>query len=421
MIEELYQIYLQHPQICTDTRSITAGCLFFCLKGDVFDGNTFARQALEAGAYCVVTEDVSLKEEKGFYVVKDALLTLQELAAYHRSQLTIPVLGITGTNGKTTTKELVTCVLQTKYKVSFTKGNFNNHIGVPLTLLSIPKDTEVAVVEMGANHVGEIADLCNISRPTFGVVTNIGTAHIEGFGSRENIILTKRALYDAVMAQKGVVFVNGGDETLVDCVGDYPDQVRYGHCEGSVCMGTIVDMTPYLSVCVKDSTFTTHLTGEYNLSNIECALAVGGYFGVEMEKAMTAISGYIPTNNRSQVVQSGSNVLIADYYNANPSSMMAALRNLCKLKHAHKVAVLGDMLELGTVSRDEHLKIVNFCKENGIEGIFVGHQFQSLGLPSMVALENVEELNQYLKGHPIADSMVLVKGSRGIHLEKIVL
>lgn len=429
-IKSLYEIYLRHPQICTDTRKITDGCLFVCLKGENFDGNTFARQAAEAGAACVVTNDTSLSGDDRFFVVDDTLETLQQLALYHRKQLSIPVIGITGTNGKTTTKELVSTVLQTKYRITFTQGNLNNHIGVPLTLLSIPADTEIAIVETGANHPGEIADLCRMVLPTFGIITNIGTAHIEGFGSRENIVETKRAMYDAVMANGGTLFVNGTDETLCECAGDYDYQILYGNCDESVCTGCISAMDPYLSVtCVAPNeegnapevTFRTHLTGDYNLPNILCAIAVGLTFGVSLEAATAAIRDYVPTNHRSQVSTVGTNTVIADYYNANPTSMSAAIRNLAALPAGRKAAILGDMLELGAVSHEEHLRIYELCKENGIDALFVGSCFKELNIGDMKVFSNVDELNGYLQEHPFSETMILVKGSRGIHLEKVVL
>lgn len=429
-IKSLYEIYLRHPQICTDTRKITDGCLFVCLKGENFDGNTFARQAAEAGAACVVTNDTSLSGDDRFFVVDDTLETLQQLALYHRKQLSIPVIGITGTNGKTTTKELVSNVLQTKYRITFTQGNLNNHIGVPLTLLSIPADTEIAIVETGANHPGEIADLCRMVLPTFGIITNIGTAHIEGFGSRENIVATKRAMYDAVMANGGTLFVNGTDETLCECAGDYDYQILYGNCDESVCTGHIFAMDPYLSVTcaapdeegnAPEVTFRTHLTGDYNLPNILCAIAVGLTFGVSLEAATAAIRDYVPTNHRSQVSTVGTNTVIADYYNANPTSMSAAIRNLAALQAGRKAAILGDMLELGAVSHEEHLRIYELCKENGIDALFVGACFKELNIGDMKVFSNVDELNGYLQEHPFSETMILVKGSRGIHLEKVVL
>ena len=429
-ITTLYQTYLRHPQICTDTRKITEGCLFFCLKGENFDGNAFARQAAEAGAACVVTNDSSLAGDNRFFVVEDTLAALQELALYHRQQLSIPVIGITGTNGKTTTKELVSTVLQTKYRITFTQGNLNNHIGVPLTLLSIPADTEIAIVETGANHPGEIADLCRMVLPTYGIITNIGTAHIEGFGSRENIVKTKKAMYDAVMERGGTLFVNGADETLCACAGDYDYQILYGNCDESCCTGRISAMDPYLSVTcaapdeegnAPEVTFRTHLTGDYNLPNILCAVAVGLTFGISLEDAAAAIRDYVPSNHRSQVVTSGTNTVIADYYNANPTSMAAAIRNLANLNAPAKAAILGDMLELGAVSHEEHLRIYNLCKENGINALFVGNCFKELGINDMNVFSNVDEVNVYLQDHPFNNTMILIKGSRGIHLEKVEL
>ncbi len=427
-LQSLYEIYLRYPQICTDTRNITDNCLFFCLKGENFDGNAFARQAAEKGAACVVTTDSSLVGDERFFIVDDTLTALQQLAGLHRKHLAIPVVGITGTNGKTTTKELVATVLKSKYRVTYTQGNLNNHIGVPLTLLSIRPDAEIAIVECGANHVGEIADLCEIALPTYGIITNIGTAHIEGFGSKENIVLTKRAMYDSVMKQGGTLFVNGNDETLCGCAGDYELQVLYGNCDESICEGRIAAMNPYLSVscCAhleeeteQTVTFATHLTGDYNLPNILCAVAVGLTFNVSLEDAAAALSNYVPTNNRSQVSTVGTNTLISDFYNANPTSMTAALHNLAHLSHPHKVAILGDMLELGSVSHDEHLKIYQLCKELSIDAYFVGNCFKELNIREMNVFSDVDELNSFLKENPIENAMLLIKGSRGIHLEKV--
>lgn len=418
MIEKLYQIYLAHPCICTDTRNISPDSLFFCLKGENFDGNQFALNALEQGAAYTVTQRADLSGHDRCIVVDDTLATLQKLAIHHRKQLHIPFIGITGTNGKTTTKELTATVLQTRYKTAFTQGNFNNHIGVPLTLLSIPKDTEIAIIEMGANHVGEIADLCRISQPTHGMITNIGKAHLGGFGSVENIIATKRALYDSVIASEGTLFVNGGDELLSHCAGEYSKQVRYGDCADSICNGSVTGMDPYLTIRTDAVTFRTHLTGDYNLCNILGAIAVGKHFGISEEDASRAIANYIPANHRSQIATAGSNTIIADYYNANPTSMTAALHNLIRLPHPNKQAILGDMLELGDISEEEHRKIMEICQTNGIHALFVGSIFESLHFPGAIVFPDVSQLNEYLKSHPINHAMVLVKGSRGIHLEK---
>ena len=417
MIEKIYEAFLSHPKICTDTRNIQADSLFFCLKGENFDGNTFALQALEAGAAYVVTNRQDLRGNERCFVVDDTLATLQQLARHHRRQFSIPFIGITGTNGKTTTKELTAQVLQTKYRVNFTQGNLNNHIGVPLTLLTVNADTEIAIIEMGANHPGEIADLCRIAEPTHGLITNIGVAHIEGFGSPENIVKTKRALYESVMERKGTVFVNAADAILAECAGKYQPQVRYGNASDSICQGHITDMNPCLTIEAEGVSIATHLTGEYNLNNLLGAMAVGKHFGVSNEQAAQSIEAYIPSNHRSQIIQAGSSTVIADYYNANPTSMTAALLNLAHLPHPDKCAILGDMLELGSVSEQEHRNIISLCHEHHIQPIFVGQIFHQLA-PEQ-AFENVEQANQYLASHPIHHAMILIKGSRGIHLEKI--
>lgn len=419
-METLYEIYKAHPVICTDTRKISSNSLFFCLKGENFDGNKFAEQAALSGAACVVTEKADLKDDPRFFVVDDVLTTLQQLALYHRRQLNIPFIGITGTNGKTTTKELVAAVLSEQYRVSYTQGNLNNHIGVPLTLLSIPMGTEVAIVEMGANHVGEIDDLCRLVLPTHGLITNVGVAHIEGFGSEENIFHTKTALYRSVMERQGVIFVNALDRRLLTYLADYDHVVRYGS-EGTSSYGAITTMSPYLQLQVGNNTIQTHLTGEYNLMNILSALAVGLHLGVPMEKACHAIAHYVPQNHRSQVIQSGSNTLIADYYNANPTSMRAALVNLSHIHHDQKIAILGDMLELGHVSRTEHQQIVELCKELNIKAYYIGQAFSDLAkqYPDDLFFQDSESVSTYLKHNPLHDAMILIKGSRGIHLEKI--
>ena len=411
-MEKLYELYLKHPQICTDTRNIIPDCLFVCLKGERFDGNTFALSALEQGAAYVITENTDLSDNPRCVVVADSLKTLQELAAYHRQQLTIPVIGITGTNGKTTTKELVSSVLSKKFRTAYTKGNLNNHIGVPLTLLSIRPDDEIAIVEMGANHPGEIEFLCNIARPGFGLITNVGKAHIEGFGSEAEIVHTKKALYRSVIRDHGTLFVNVNDSKLRDGL-DY-DKIVY-YAEGGE--DNIVDMSPYLRIRVAGCEVDTHLTGSYNIYNFLAAAAVGHYFGVTDKQTAEALSEYTPSNHRSQINKIGSNVIISDYYNANPTSMEAALRNLAKLHHPNKIAILGDMRELGPISREEHQRIIALCKELKIKTIFVGSEFCSLEPEE--CFTDTDTLNQYLTGHPIMDALILVKGSNSIHLDKL--
>ena len=409
---ELYNTYLQHPVVCTDSRQIVPGCLFFCLKGERFDGNQFALQALENGAACVVTENTELSGHDRCIVVDDALKTLQELAQHHRQQLHIPVIGITGTNGKTTTKELVHAVLQSRFRTACTRGNLNNHIGVPLTLLSIRPDDEIAIVEMGANHPGEIEFLCNIARPTHGLITNVGKAHIEGFGSFEEIIHTKKALYRSVIRDGGTLFVNINDLYLRNDLA-YDTVVFYAE-EGE---GAIKAMSPYLRIRVAGHEIDTHLTGSYNIYNFLAAAAVGHFFGVDDDRIAQALADYTPTNHRSQVNIIGTNTVISDYYNANPTSMAAALNNLARLEHPCKRAVLGDMRELGAISEEEHRHIIDLCRELHIDALFVGPEFSAL-VPDQ-AFATTEELNAYLQEHPIQHSMVLVKGSNSIHLDKL--
>ena len=433
-IEELYELFVQFPFVSTDTRNIIHNSLFFCLKGDKFDGNQFVAEALEKGARYVVTErrfemgdlrfemkDLKKVEPSDIakshiayriIVVDDVLKTLQQLAAYHRRQLNIPVIGITGSNGKTTTKELIAAVLSKKYKTAFTQGNLNNHIGVPLTLLSIKKDDEIAVIEMGANHTGEIEELCQIAQPDYGIITNIGKAHLEGFGTIENIIETKTALYRAAK----VLFVNENDNTLKSYsqnLTSIDDIVYYGK------NAEIIEMNPCLVINLFGNKIQTHLTGNYNLPNILSAAAIGNYFGVSTQDICDAIAEYQPQNQRSQIIKFGTNTIIADYYNANPTSMQAALDNFQQIEAPKKLAILGDMLELGENSKAEHKNVVNFCKENNFETLFIGSEFYSQKDKHSSFFMNVEECNHYLTNHKIEESFILIKGSRGVHLEKI--
>lgn len=412
MIEELYSKYLEHPHICTDSRKIERNSIFVCLKGERFDGNAFAIQALEQGAAFVITERLDLRDNERCIVVDDALQTLQELARYHRQHLAIPVVGVTGTNGKTTTKELINTVLSLKYRTTCTQGNLNNHIGVPLTLLSIKPTDEMAIVEMGANHPGEIEFLCKMSQPTCGVITNVGKAHLEGFGSFENIIYTKKALYRSVMQREGTLFVNENDSVLRQGL-DY-DKVVY-YAQGGE--ANVVSMSPFLRIKVLGKEIDTHVTGAYNVYNFMAAAAIGHFFGVEDSIIAEGLSKYEPTNHRSQISKVGGNTIIADYYNANPTSMEAAIRNLALLEAPRKLAVLGDMLELGDVSESEHLHIMELCKTLHLDAIFIGNEFGKHHPDRWFA--DVTALNDSLLAHPIEDTLVLVKGSNGIHLDKL--
>lgn len=415
-IKELYALFVQFPFICTDTRKTGTDSLFFCLKGAHFDGNLFVNEALEKGAKYVITENTHLPKSDAIIVVANVLQTLQQLAHYHRTQLTIPVIGITGTNGKTTTKELIASVLSKKFKTACTQGNLNNHIGVPLTLLSITKEDEIAVIEMGANHLGEIAELCQIALPNYGLITNIGKAHLEGFGTIENIIETKTALYQAAQ----MLFVNREDEILKRKSDEMMRQkVFYG--ENTNISGVITAMNPCLVIELFGKTIQTHLTGNYNLPNILGAAAIGQYFNISTSDICDAIAEYIPQNNRSQIIQKDTNTIIADYYNANPTSMKAALDNFLEIDAPHKLAILGDMLELGENSWTEHQTIIDFCETVHLETIFIGAHFFMLKNKRSLFFKNVEDGNCYLRSNKVENRFILIKGSRGEHLERVVV
>ena len=412
IMENLYEKYQQSSCVCTDSRNLTPDCLFVCLKGANFDGNKFAAEVLEQGAKYVITENRELSGNPRAVVVDDALATLQQLANYHRRQLKMPIIGITGTNGKTTTKELINAVLSSSYKTTCTKGNLNNHIGVPLTLLTIKPTDEMAIVEMGANHPGEIDALCRIAEPTFGLITNIGVAHIEGFGSKENIIKTKKALYQHVIANNGTLFVNETDAILRENL-TYDKVVFYGKEAES----SIVSMNPYLTIRIGEETVETHLTGSYNIWNFLGAAAIGRYFHIADSVIAKALGDYVPSNHRSQVNRIGSNVIISDYYNANLTSMTAALKNLAQLDHPRKVAVLGDMRELGDLSVEAHTEISQLVENLHIEGYFVGTEFAKVVKKNNFT--DVEEANAYFTAHPLENAMVLIKGSNSMHLNKL--
>lgn len=414
-LTRLYEIFKQYPQVTTDSRKVTEGSIFFALRGDKFDGNRFAAQAIADGAVMAVVDDVSMcPDGANYFVVEDVLTTLQELARMHRRALGMPVVAVTGTNGKTTTKELLTAVLAKKYRVASTRGNLNNHIGVPLTLLSLTSADEVAVVEMGASACGEISALCCIAEPDYGIITNIGRAHLDGFGGVEGIRRGKGELYDWLTANGGRAFVNSADEVLTVMAQEH----------------TKMEVSPYSSATVEG--WKSNLVGEYNLFNIAAAVAVGAHFGVEQEQMREAIADYEPTIHRSQVIRSESNVVIADCYNANPSSMEAALRNFSKMPLpegvTQKVAILGDMLELGAWSREEHAKAFAAARHavGAGELLLVGTEFSKVvpaerGTPRTVrTFADRSELEKYITRKPITGALVLVKGSNGVGLEKVL-
>ncbi len=438
MIEKLYALFLKHPIVCTDTRDIKPGSIFFALKGGNFNGNQFAEKAIEMGcAYAVIDEKFPLGEggrgiDEKLFLVDDVLSTLQQLANHHRKQLSIAVIGITGSNGKTTSKELINVVLSKKYKVLATVGNLNNHIGVPLTLLNITKEHEMAIIEMGANHKGEIAELCTIAEPDFGIITNIGKAHLEGFGGIEGVKIGKSELYKYIQSKAGRLFVHGDDEVLLELSGSN-EKVTYGTKKLYDIVGAIIEnktefisfqwATRYNAVNIKKSELvSTQLVGIYNYYNLLCAACVGHYFKVDDANINQALKEYTPSNNRSQLHQTKSNTLILDYYNANPSSMSLAIENFANLNHPNKMVILGDMLELGSESEKEHDAIVILLQQKNISNaLLVGPLFVAAGKKvSAKTFSNSDEAVEFLKQNKIADSTILIKGSRGIKLEKVV-
>lgn len=424
-VKDLYKIFKSSNGVSTDTRTIANDQIYFGLKGERFDGNEFARQALEKGALVAVVSDPSLSGD-GFYVVDDTLVALQELAREHRRSLRIPILGITGSNGKTTTKELVAAVTMRKFNVSFTRGNLNNHIGVPLSILSIPEDCEFAIIEMGANHVGEIANLCTIAMPDHGLITNIGMAHIEGFGGREGIKKGKSELYDWLAGHHGLAFVNSDEEFLADLSAHVDRRVFYG-TEGRRGPADYLYDIPNsgTSISIVGKSDNTHgiflesdLFGEYNARNILTAATIGLYFGVSEEDIRTAIAQYLPDNNRSQLIQKEGKCIVLDAYNANPTSMHLAISSFRK-RPGTKAVILGGMNELGSIEKEEHRRLVEAVSDPDIRSVFlVGPHFNGMALPDgLLHFQNVEELGEYLEAHPIVEEAILIKGSRSLQLE----
>jgi UDP-N-acetylmuramoyl-tripeptide--D-alanyl-D-alanine ligase len=415
-IEALYQIFKNNSTISTDTRNVSKNSLFFALKGDNFNGNKFAKDALEKGASYVIIDEEEYKISDQYILVKNVLKTLQELANYHRKQLKIPFIGITGTNGKTTTKEFINAVLAKKYRTTYTKGNLNNHIGVPLTLLSIPNNCEIAIIEMGANHLGEIDFLSKIAEPNYGIITNIGKAHIEGFGSVEGIIKTKTELYQFIKSIEGTIFVNNDDTVLTN----YLEGIKihsYGG-KNSDCIGKLLSSTPSVKLEWNNKTITANLYGAYNYQNILAAICIGNYFDVPAEDIVDAIEEYYPTNNRSQIIESNSNTIFLDAYNANPTSMNAAIDTFSENKSENKLMILGDMLELGKTSLEEHQNIVNKIEKLKIDTIFVGNEFNSIiNKYNFTYIENIDKVIDWLKHSGLTNHNILIKGSRGIRLE----
>ena len=421
-IETLYQHFIKAYKVSTDSRKIEKDAVFFALKGENFDANDFALQVANDGvASLVVADRKDLPKHERILIVDDALNALQELARYHRQQCNAIVLSITGTNGKTTTKELVSAVLAKKYSLIHTQGNLNNHIGVPLTLLSIKPETEIAVVEMGASHPGEIDFLCKIANPDYGLITNIGKAHLEGFGSLEGVIKTKTELYRHIKAHGKAVFVNQGNPLLWE-QSEGQERIGYGrHC-AAFCPVAPAKCDPYLGVFWKKRLIQTHLVGSYNFENVAAAIGVGHYFKVEDDKIVEALEAYTPTNSRSQVIDTAHNHIIMDAYNANPTSMRAAIINFANICGEQHLLILGDMRELGSASEEEHRNILGLMKELGFRAAFlVGQNFCAYNdNPDWLTFNKVENLCQHLESRQINGKTILIKGSHSVQLEKVL-
>lgn len=425
-IASLYQVYTTCSSVSTDTRQDPSGSLFFCLKGPNFDANTFALKALEMGATHVVADDPQLVGLDGITVVDDSLTCLQDLARHHRRQLSCPLIGLTGSNGKTTHKELIAAVLSQRYRTFYTKGNLNNHIGVPLSLLAIPLDAEMAVIEMGANHQGEIRDLSAICEPDVGLITNIGKAHLEGFGGLEGVRKGKGELFDFLRKRdKHLVFLNGDDEQLCDMARGM-SAVLYGTQPGFYITG-MISKSPEdgLAVTYRQGDFIspliqTQLIGDYNLYNVLAAVCIGRYYDVPHEDIRSGLQNYRPSLNRSQLHKSDRNTLILDAYNANPSSMQLAIEDFAKAEASNKLLILGEMLELGTESKEEHRKVVELILDKGLQALLVGEAFEVLSPLPFPCFSDSEALKEYLEKEPVEGATILLKGSRRVALEKVV-
>lgn len=426
--ESLYQHYLNHRTICTDTRNISEGCLFFALKGEHFDANTFAAQALAAGAAFAIIDNPAYQISEKCMLVPDVLTALQELARYHRKQLNIPVIGLTGSNGKTTTKELIRAVLAQRYRTFATKGNLNNHIGVPLSVLALSEDIEIAVIEMGANHQKEIELLCTIAQPTHGLITNIGMAHLDGFGGFEGVKKGKAELYAYLKQHKGTTFINRDNSYLMEMStrADLNQVVYYSTSSTDFISGKLLKTDPFLELSWSNGLasfeINMQLTGSYNFENILAAICIGQYFKVTPQQINTGLAGYAPNNNRSQINKTEKNTVICDFYNANPSSMSAALDNLKSLNAPTKAVIIGDMFELGNEAAQQHQLIAEQASALNVQTlIFIGKYFYAFKdqYPGHF-FSNPTEAQAFLQEKPITNALILLKGSRGMALEQLM-
>lgn len=422
-IEQLYDIYLQYPSVQTDTRKLQKGDIFFALKGPNFNANLFAKTAIEAGAAYAIVDEAPAEPHPSVIVVDNVLKTLQALAKYHREQFDIPFIAITGSNGKTTTKELVHTVLSSTYKTYTTQGNLNNHIGIPITILQVKKDAQMAVIEMGANHRGEIASYCEYTLPTHGIITNCGKAHLEGFGGIEGVRKGKGELYDHLRAHQGTAFVMWDYDYLRDMSRGIPHVVKYGSDDADI-TGQAIKSEPFLEVAITRGAnipvINTQLVGAYNLPNVLVAVTVGKHFGVAGQAIKSSIEAYTPSNSRSQLIERDGNKIILDAYNANPSSMKLAIENFAKLPAADKVLMLGGMAELGEESLQEHAMIVDLIRQHQWKDVvLVGGDFLKVTHPFR-QFNNSGEAAQWYRNNHIRGNYILIKGSRSMQMEKVL-
>lgn len=428
---QLYTIFLQHPEVCTDSRVCPKGSIFFALKGDKFNANAYALSAIEKGCSYAVVDEKEYAIDERFILVDNVLYALQQLAKHHRKQLATTVIGITGTNGKTTTKELIAAVLKEKYNILFTQGNLNNHIGVPLTLLQLKNEHELAIIEMGANHIGEIKELAEIACPDYGIITNVGKAHLEGFGSFEGVKKTKSELYEYIFRNGKDIFINIDNENLKEMASKVGfEKFERMHTFGlenqdSKTIANISNCSPFLEMncSVRDKgqfSIKSQLIGSYNAENVLAAIAIGSFFNVEIEKIKIGLEKYQPTNNRSQLTITEKNKLVVDAYNANPTSLRAAILNFAQMQVDNKTLIIGDMLELGSQSEMEHQNIIDLLQQNNLKNVLlVGKEF-SKTINQFAEFSDVTELIDYLELNPISQHYILIKGSRGIKLEKVI-
>jgi UDP-N-acetylmuramoyl-tripeptide--D-alanyl-D-alanine ligase len=422
-LEQLHQLFLESSGVSTDTRNIKQNALFFALKGVNFNGNTFAHQALKSGAKYVVIDEVVSPANERFILVDNVLETLQALANFHRKHLGLPIIALTGSNGKTTTKELIHAVLKPHFKTVATVGNLNNHIGVPLTLLSMTVATEIGIVEMGANHAKEIAMLCEIAQPNIGYITNFGKAHLEGFGSEQGVVKAKSELYDYLKANSGIIILNSDDPKQVAQVGAYDRIYTFSEALETAVNVKLTATQPFLSLALQNITINTNLVGNYNVYNCAAALAIGTHYKLTPLQLKEGIEAYVPANNRSQIIKQNTNEILLDAYNANPSSMEVALDNFKSIQNSHKLAVLGDMFELGTTSVKEHLEVVNQAMlTKGCIFYFVGSHFfeHKTDHPKLQFFKTFDDLQLHLEQSTISNTSILIKGSRGMALERVL-